>query len=125
EVNPALLSRTRVLVLAPIGEDELRALIHRALEAGERGLGGMEIALDADAEDLIVERAGGDARQALTALEVAAELVGAGGTIDIDTARQALQQRIAHHDASTSFQMLSAFHKSLRSSQGDAALYWA
>src|SRR5690606_25727331 len=47
------------------------------------------------------------------------------GTIDVETAREALQQRIAQHDTSTSFQMLSAFHKSLRSSQGDAALYWA
>src|SRR5690606_24121384 len=97
EVNAALLSRTRVLVLAPIGADELRTLIHRALEDRERGLGGMELRLDPEAEDLIVERSSGDARQALTALEVAANLVGAGGTIDVETAREALQQRIAQH----------------------------
>ena len=125
EVNAALLSRTRVLVLAPIGADELRTLIRRALKDRERGLGGMEVQLDPEAEDLLVERSGGDARQALTALEVAAGLVGPGGTIDVETAREALQQRVALHDTSTSFQMLSAFHKSLRSSQADAALYWA
>jgi putative ATPase len=125
EVNAALLSRTRVVVLHPIGEDELRVLLRRALGDAERGLGAMELTVTPDAVQVIVEGAGGDARQALTGLEVASELVGPGGTIDTEVAREALQQRVSRYDTSTAYQMLSAFHKSLRSSQADAALYWA
>lgn len=124
EVNAALLSRTRVLVLTPLGPDELRVLIRRALEDAERGLGGLSLTLTGEAEDALVEGAAGDARQALAALEVASELVGQGGTIDLEQARDALQQRVSRYDTTTAFQMLSAFHKSLRASQGDAALYW-
>ncbi len=125
EVNAALLSRTRVLVLEPLAPDEMRALLRRALEDDERGLGEFGLTLEPEAEAALVEGAGGDARQLLSALEVAAELVGRGGTVDEAVAREALQQRISHYDTSTAFQMLSAFHKSLRASQGDAALYWA
>ncbi|HUH12082.1 MAG TPA: replication-associated recombination protein A [Longimicrobiales bacterium] len=124
EVNAALLSRTRVLVLQPLSAEELRELIRRALSDLDRGLGDLDLALTPEAEEAIVEGALGDARQALNALEVAAELVGRGGTIAEPVARQALQQRISHYDTTTAFQMLSAFHKSLRASQGDAALYW-
>lgn len=125
EVNPALLSRTRVLVLEPLGPEALRELLRRALADEERGIGNLRLTLTPEAEAAIVEAASGDARQALTALEVAADLVGEGGTIDLPAARAALQQRVARYDTSAAFQMLSAFHKSLRSSQGDAAVYWA
>ncbi len=125
EVNPALLSRTRVLLLRPMKEDELRLVVNRAMTDSERGLGHLELELTPEAEELIVEASAGDARKALNAIEVGSELVGRGGTIDLETARQALQRRISQYDASTAFQMLSAFHKSLRASQGDAALYWA
>jgi putative ATPase len=125
EVNAALLSRTRVLVLKPISAADLRKLIHRALTDPDRGLGSMGLTLEPEAEELLIEGASGDARQALNGLEMASELAGAGGTIDAEIARAALQQRVSHYDTSTAFQMLSAFHKSLRSSQGDAALYWA
>jgi putative ATPase len=124
EVNAALLSRTRVLVLEPLRDAELRTLIARALGDPERGLGSSGVRLTPEAEAAIVEAAAGDARQALTALEVASELVGAGGEIDGPVARQALQERVSRYDTTTAFQMLSAFHKSLRASQGDAALYW-
>ncbi len=100
-------------------------MIHRALEDSDRGLGHSAVTLLPEAEARIVEGAAGDARQALNALELAAQLAGPGGRIDDDIAVQALQQRTARYDTSTAFQMLSAFHKSLRSSQGDAALYWA
>src|SRR5690606_38471999 len=125
EVNAALLSRTRVLVLEPLGADDLRELVRRALADTERGLGVFGLTLLPEAEAELVERSAGDARQALTVLELAAELAGEGGTIDLDTVRAALQQRTSRYDTTTAFQMLSAFHKSLRSSQGDAALYWA
>jgi putative ATPase len=125
EVNAALLSRTRVVLLHPIGDDDIRVLIRRALADTERGLGSLELTLAPGAEQVLVEGAAGDARQALNGLEVASELVGRGGTIDQEIAREALQQRVSRYDTSAAFQMLSAFHKSLRSSQGDAALYWA
>ena len=112
-------------MLEPLAPDEMRALLRRALEDDERGLGEFGLTLEPEAEAAVVEGAGGDARQLLSALEVAAELVGRGGTVDEAVAREALQQRISHYDTSTAFQMLSAFHKSLRASQGDAALYWA
>ncbi|MQA90024.1 MAG: AAA family ATPase [Gemmatimonas sp.] len=125
EVNTALLSRTRVLVLEPLGEEDLRLLLRRSLEDAERGLGELKLDVTPEAEREIVVKAAGDARQALTALEVAAKLVGPGGVVDVEIVREALQQRLSRYDTTTAFQLLSAFHKSLRSSQGDAALYWA
>jgi putative ATPase len=124
EVNAALLSRTRVLVLQSLADADLRLLVRRALADPERGLGALGLTLAPEAEDLLVEGAAGDARQALTALEVSSELVSPGTTIDVPVVREALQQRVSRYDTTTAFQMLSAFHKSLRSSQGDAALYW-
>jgi putative ATPase len=124
EINAAVLSRSRVLVLAPLSEADLRAVVHRALEDPERGLGGA-VALEPEAEDVLVRNTGGDARQALTGLEIAARLVGGSGTVTADNVREALQQRTARYDTTLGYEMLSAFHKSLRSSDGSAALYWA
>ena len=123
EINPALLSRSQVLVLRPLSDEDVRDVLHRALADPERGLGG-RLELDAEAEDLIVHTSGGDARQALNGLETAARLV-RGGSITAEDAREALQQRTARYDATLAYEMLSAFHKSLRSSAGSGALYWA
>jgi DNA polymerase III delta prime subunit len=79
EINPALLSRSRVLVLEPLDEAALRTVVRHALEDAERGLGALGVRLDADAEDALVQHTGGDARQALTGVEIAAQLAGAGG----------------------------------------------
>jgi putative ATPase len=122
EINPALLSRARVLVLEPLGPDDVRAVLRRALEDPERGLAS-ETELELDAEQLIVDSAGGDARVALNALETGARLA-RGRAIGVEHAREALQQRTARYDATVGYEMLSAFHKSLRSSDPDAALYW-
>ncbi|HEX8693118.1 MAG TPA: replication-associated recombination protein A [Longimicrobium sp.] len=124
EINPAVLSRSRVLVLQPLGEDDVRAVVRRALEDAERGLGG-SVGLDGEAEDVLVRNTGGDARQAITGLEIAARLVGEGGTVTAEVAREALQQPTARYDTTLAYEMLSAFHKSLRSSSGSGALYWA
>jgi putative ATPase len=123
EINAAVLSRSRVLVLEPLSEDDLRAVVHRALEDGERGLGGT-VTLEPEAEDVLVRNTGGDARQALTGLEIAARLAG-DRPVTADDVREALQQRNARYDTTLGYEMLSAFHKSLRSSMGSAALYWA
>jgi putative ATPase len=125
EVNAALLSRARVLVLAPLTAEQLRTLLRRALADVERGLGAWEMSLEEPAETLLAETASGDARQALGTLEMAAQLVGPGSAIGEDAVREALQERVARYDTTTGFQMLSAFHKSLRASSGSGALYWA
>nr|MDQ3389598.1 replication-associated recombination protein A [Gemmatimonadota bacterium] len=125
EINPAVLSRSRVLVLAPLTPGELRTLISRALHDFDRGLGGTGLVLDADAEDLLVDAAGGDARQALSALETAARLAKPGEALTLASLSEALQQRTDRYDANVRYEMLSAFHKSLRASSGSGALYWA
>ena len=125
EVNAALLSRARVVVLESLDEAALREVVRRALDDPERGLGALDLTLDEDAERAIVESAAGDARQALGVLEIAARLASGGGTIALHHVREAMQVPVSRYDTTTAFQMLSAFHKSLRASQGSAALYWA
>ena len=126
EINGALLSRVRVFVLQSLTPDDLRALIARALTDADRGLGDWDLEVDQDAVDLISTEADGDARRALTALEAAAEHVGRGGRITVDVAKDALQLRFARYDkgGEETYNMLSAFHKSLRGSDPQGALYW-
>jgi putative ATPase len=127
EMNSALLSRMRVFVLEPISIDDLRDLLRRALTDSDRGLGAMKLEMDDDALELIAIEADGDARRALTVLEAASVHAGESGRITVQTARDAMQKRFAHHDKSgeTHFNMLSALHKSLRGSDPNGALYWA
>ncbi len=126
EINGALLSRTRVFVLQPLAAEHLARLIGRALEDRERGLGQMELQVSPDVLDAIAVEADGDARRALTVLEAAAAHVGQGGTIDVEVAREAMQKRFARYDKSGEehFNLLSAYHKSLRGSDPQGALYW-
>ena len=126
EINGALLSRVRVFVLQALTAEDLRALIARALADADRGLGDWDLEVDQDAVDLISTEADGDARRALTVLEAAAEHVGRGGRITVDVAKDALQLRFAKYDkgGEETYNMLSAFHKSLRGSDPQAALYW-
>lgn len=124
EINAAVLSRSRVLVLEPLTEEDVRAVVHRAVEDTERGLRG-RVTLEPEAEDALVRNTGGDARQALTGLEIAAGLVGGSGPVDLEAVREALQRPTARYDTTLGYEMLSAFHKSLRSSSGSGALYWA
>jgi putative ATPase len=127
EMNGALLSRMRVVVLEPISPDDLRALVSRAVNDTSHGLGTLGLQVDDDAMELIVTEADGDARRALTVLEAASVHAGKGGHVTAEIARDAMQKRFAHHDKSgeTHFNMLSALHKSLRGSDPNGALYWA
>jgi len=121
EVNSALLSRTRVVTLRPLEEDELLELLRRALVAPQ-GLGG-KVEADEDALRFIARTAGGDARRALTALEGAA----AGGErITLAVAGEALQRKVLLYDRAGDehYAVISAFIKSMRGSNPDAALYW-
>jgi putative ATPase len=126
EINGALLSRLRVFVLHALSPDDLSALLVRALRDPERGLGERNVTIDADALLLLATEADGDARRALTSLEAAADHVGRDGQITVDVARDALQLRFARFDkgGEETYNMLSAFHKSLRGSDPQGALYW-
>jgi len=129
EVNSALLSRSRVFTLRALGEEDILALLRRALADGERGLGGQAIEVEDGALELIAASASGDARVALNSLELLA-----GSLDDAEprrlTARQAadLFQRRSHlYDKAGEehYNLISALHKSLRDSDPDASLYWA
>src|SRR5690242_16779538 len=126
EINGALLSRLRVFVLNALTAGDIGAVIDRALLDEERGLGAMKVTLEEDAREIITVEADGDARRALTVLEASADHVGKGGRITVQVTRDAMQKRFAVHDKSgeVHFNMLSAFHKSLRGSDPQGALYW-
>jgi putative ATPase len=128
EVNAALLSRCRVLRLEPLGEDSLRELAGRALRDRERGLGGNELELGPDVLDALVQHAAGDARRLLNSLEVAAHVAHAAGerVVTLPIAEEALQQRTLLYDKAGDehYGVVSAFIKSLRGSDPDAAAYW-
>ena len=126
EINSALLSRVRVFVLRALEPPDLRSLLDRALADAERGLAALGIRADEDALDLIAAEADGDARRALTALEAAAAHVGRGGHVTAAASREALQLRFARFDkwGEETYNILSAYHKSLRGSDPQGALYW-
>lgn len=123
----ALLSRVRVVVLEPIAPAALSTLLDRALSDPVRGLGGA-VALDADARAAVVRAAGGDARRALGVLEAAVRRARGRGaaTVTVEDVREGAEQRVATYDrgGDLAYDALSAFHKSLRGSDADAALFW-
>ncbi len=121
-----LLSRCRTYVLAPLADDAIGTLLARALER-DRVLAPRALTLDDDARRLITAHASGDARRALTLLEVACDTLPEGATaITAEHARAAAQSRTLLHDRSGDhhFDLASAFIKSLRNSDPDASLYW-
>ncbi len=129
EIIRPLLSRCHVLVLEPLSPEELKTVIERALSDAERGLGLLRPILTDEALKLLVETAGGDARVALNLLETAVlstppqadglRRVEASTVLDV-------MERPPHYDKSGEehYNLISAFHKSLRGSDPDAALYW-
>ncbi|HEY5219931.1 MAG TPA: replication-associated recombination protein A [Gemmatimonadaceae bacterium] len=126
EINGALLSRLRVFVLQPLTPQDLDAVIRAALGDAERGLGSWALRADDAAIGLLATEADGDARRALTILEAAAAHVGKGGQIGEADVRDAMQLRFARFDkgGEETYNMLSAYHKSLRGSDPQGALYW-
>jgi putative ATPase len=128
EVIPPLLSRTRVLVLEPLGAEDVGAVVDRALADAERGLGQARLALAAEARAFLVEHAQGDARVALNTLELAARLARGRRTrtLDLPLVEEAAQQRALRYDKAGEehYNVISAFIKSLRGGDPDAALYW-
>jgi putative ATPase len=129
EVNSALLSRTRVFVLHALGDDDIAAIVDRALTDAEHGLGAQHVVLESQARETLVGYANGDARVALSALEFAAASAprsNGAKTIDRDLVLEALQKRGSTYDkgGEQHYDVISAFIKSLRASDPDAAVYW-
>ncbi len=129
EVNAALLSRCRVYVLRGLIDDQLLAILRRALADGERGLGTLGVEVTEEALVLIARLANADARAALTILELAAKLTGPDrGRRHITDASimEAAQRKTLLYDkgGEEHYNLISALHKSLRDSDPDGALYW-
>jgi len=130
EVIGALVSRSRVFQLRALLDEDVHLLLQRALEDEERGYGGMQVNLAQDAQRHLVHIAGGDARTALNALELAVESTppDEGGVIHItlDVAQESIQRRAVLYDkdGDAHYDTISAFIKSIRGSDPDAALYW-
>ena len=145
ELNGALLSRLRVYVLEPLTADDIRAVIERALIDRDHGLGGERVAIDGAAMSILSVESDGDARRALTILEAAVLLAQGTATtaqhpdaepgeeataepltLSAAIVREALQWRSAHYDKTGEehYNLISAYHKALRGSDPQGALYW-
>jgi putative ATPase len=125
-LNSALLSRCQVFVLEPLAPAAVEQVVRAALADLERGLGGLGLELDADALSWLAVQADGDARRALAALEAAGFQVGQGGRITLAILAEAFARRVPLYDQAgeAHFNLLSAYHKSLRGSDPQGALYW-
>ncbi|HUF06076.1 MAG TPA: replication-associated recombination protein A, partial [Candidatus Binatia bacterium] len=125
EINSPLLSRMRVYRLEPLDTDAIGAIVERALADPDRGLGGAVTLTDA-ARTTLLDLAGGDARQALNVLQSAAVTVGDGAEIEPEAIAEAAQQRLLAYDrvGDQHYEAASAFIKSMRGNDPDAALYW-
>ena len=130
EVNKALVSRSRLFRLLPLEPEDLQRLLQRALADDERGYGDRAIAISSDAANHLVDVAGGDARSLLNALELAVESSEPDGDgviqITLAIAEESIQQRAVLYDkhGDAHYDTISAFIKSLRGSDADAAMFW-
>ena len=130
EVNKALLSRSRIFQLKPLSKENIRILIDRAVKDEKRGLGLLNVRITEEAADFLADMAGGDARSALNALELGAAttLPNESGeiVIDLETAQQCIQKRAFRFDkdGDEHYDYLSAFQKSIRGSDPNAAIYY-
>ena len=127
EVISPLLSRCQVLVLNPLSISDIRKIVDNALHDFERGLGAWQLMITDEARDFLIQQSHGDARIALNALETAATLARKARTnIELVHVQEALQKRALRYDKAGEehYNVISAFIKSLRDSDPDAALYW-
>ncbi|HID86761.1 MAG TPA: replication-associated recombination protein A, partial [Anaerolineae bacterium] len=128
EVISPLVSRSRVFQLKPLGEEEIEAILRRALADPERGYGKRQVQVDDVALQHLITVSGGDARVALNALELAVESTPPDPDgiirIDLEIAQDSIQRRALVYDRDAHYDTISAFIKSLRGSDPDAALYW-
>ncbi|MCH7880781.1 MAG: replication-associated recombination protein A [Proteobacteria bacterium] len=125
ELNNALLSRTRTYVLKPISSEAIEKVLRRALSDEENGLGHMGLKISEEACQMLVKAADGDARRALSFLEITADLV-ESKQIDTELVGKVVAQGLRRFDnkGDLFYEQISALHKSVRGSDPDAALYW-
>jgi len=129
-LNSTLVSRVRILRLEPLSPEEIRRIVQRALQDSERGLGRLPVELDPQALEHLVHACGGDARVALNALEVAVTTTAPGPDgvrrVALEAVVEALQRPVLRYDreGDQHYDTVSAFIKSMRGSDPDAAVYW-
>ncbi|MCD6576837.1 MAG: AAA family ATPase, partial [Anaerolineaceae bacterium] len=130
DVIPALVSRSRIFTLKPLSSGQLATIFERALADRERGYGKRKIAVSGEAQAHLIHMANGDARSLLNALELAVESTQPDSSdtviIDLQTAQDSIQRRAIRYDRNMDehYDTISAFIKSVRGSDPDAALYW-
>ena len=130
EVIGALVSRSRVFQLRPLRDEDVRRVLEAALHDPQRGYGRRQVHIDEDASEHLIRVAGGDARNALNALELAVESTPAGADgvvhVTLEVAQESIQRRAVLYDkdGDAHYDTISAFIKSVRGSDPDAALYW-
>lgn len=129
EVNKALVSRSRIFELHTLTVEDVRAVARQALDDPDRGYGNLDVHIEEDALEHLVSTSNGDARSLLNALELAVETTEAADgriVIDLEVAEDSIQQRAVLYDkdGDAHYDTISAFIKSLRGSDPDAALYW-
>ena len=130
EVNGALLSRSRIFELKPLEKDDIKQLIYRAVTYSERGMGTYRVKIEEDAADFLADTANGDARAALNAVELGVLTTerSEDGLIHIDlaAAQECIQKRAVRYDkdGDNHYDTISAFIKSMRGSDPDAAVYY-
>ena len=130
EVNGALISRSVVFELKPLSKDDIKTLIHRAVYDVERGMGSYDAVIDEDAADFLADMADGDARSALNAVELGVLTTerSEDGKIHLtlDVAAECIQKRVVRYDKTgdNHYDTISAFIKSMRGSDPDAAVYY-
>ena len=129
-INSAMLSRSQIFPLESVPDDEITALLRRAMTDAQRGLGSLNLTVDDDALQHLALKADGDVRKALTALEVAAMSTPADATgqirVTLEVAEESIQKKAIRYDrmGDAHYDTISAFIKSMRGSDPDAALYW-
>lgn len=129
EIIPPLLSRARVLTLRPLEREELRSILVRALTDRDSGLGDLDLQAENDALEYLIDLSGGDARVALNNLEAAAYYVierGGLRVLNLEAVEKALTKKALPYDkdGEEHYNLISAFHKSLRGSDAQGSLYW-
>jgi putative ATPase len=130
EVIPPLLSRARVMMLHPIDQKGMEAILSRALADEQKGLGNLGLRITPEALNFLIDTANGDARIALNNLEMAAQLAqgteGDDQTLDVRSVEKVLTRKALPYDkdGEEHYNIISAFHKSLRGSDVQASLYW-
>lgn len=130
EVNGALISRSVIFELKPIEQEEIKVLIKRAVYDHEKGMGAYEAVIDDDALDFLAELSGGDARRALNAIELGIMTTDRAKDgkihISLEVAQECIQKRVIRYDKTgdNHYDTISAFIKSMRGSDPDAAVYY-